>query len=117
MNRHDLTVELTASFASRSATEWETILNEVDVPVARVLSVPDAFELDQVAHRGVLAEIGTVPGSHRPLRVVTAGFHVDGRSARPTTGPPALGEDAEQELTRLGYSSAEIVRLRQEGVV
>ncbi|HUZ09628.1 MAG TPA: CoA transferase [Acidimicrobiales bacterium] len=117
VNRPALNAELTAALAARPATEWEVLLNPLGVPAARVLSIPEVVELDQLEHRQLVAEVGTVPGTDRPLRVVTAGFHVDGRAARPSTAPPVLGADVDHELARLGRSSAEISRLRSEGVL
>ncbi len=100
-HRAELNAELTAAFSQRTAAEWEELLARADVPAGRVLSVPDAFALAQVAERGLVATVGDVPGDHRPLRVVTAGFHVDGRPAEPRSMPPALGADTAAELGRL----------------
>jgi crotonobetainyl-CoA:carnitine CoA-transferase CaiB-like acyl-CoA transferase len=83
-----LNAELSAAFASRPAEEWERLLSALDVPSGRVLSLPDAFALDQIAHRGTVATLDEIPGVGRPLRVVTAGFHVDGRPAQPPSMPP-----------------------------
>ena len=117
VNRSALNAELAGALAARPADEWEAVLNPLGVPAARVLSIPEAVELDQVAHRRVIAEVGTVPGTDVPLRVVTSGFHVDGRPACPTTAPPSLGADADAVLAGIGRSAADVAVLRAEGVL
>jgi len=100
-NRIALNAELASAFAARTAAEWEELLNPLGVPAARVLTVPEAFALDQVAHRRTVATLGRVAGTDRPLQVVTAGFHVDGEPAVSSAMPPGLGEHTEEELARL----------------
>lgn len=91
-HRQELNDELTAAFASRTAHEWEDLLNQSGVPAGRVLSVAEAFALDQVVHRATVATLDAIPGTERPLRVVTTGFHVDGEAPARPSMPPALGE-------------------------
>ena len=94
-HRSELNGEVIRALASSTAQEWEELLTPLGVPAARVLTVPEAFALDQVAGRGTVATLDDIPGTERPLRVVTAGFHVDGRPSDPPAMPPALGADRE----------------------
>jgi crotonobetainyl-CoA:carnitine CoA-transferase CaiB-like acyl-CoA transferase len=116
VNREALAAELTSAFRTRSALEWEDLLHPLGVPAARVLTVPVALALGQVAAREVVAEVGTVPGTDRPLRVVTAGFRVDGRAAAAPSPPPELGADVEAVLAGTGRAD-ELTTLRRDGVV
>ncbi|MET0627677.1 MAG: CoA transferase [Acidimicrobiia bacterium] len=115
-NRTELTAALTEAFAAKSAAEWEALLNPLGVPAARVLSIPEALALDQVREREVIADLGRLPHGERELRVVTSGFHVDGRAVVPSTPPPGLGDAVEGELARLGRVD-ELEVLRRDGVV
>jgi crotonobetainyl-CoA:carnitine CoA-transferase CaiB-like acyl-CoA transferase len=114
-NRRELTVELIAAFATRTAAEWEELLNPLGVPAARVLSVPEAFALEQVAGRDLVTAIDSQ--GDRPAHVVGPGFLTDGERATPSTSPPRLGADTDDVLTGLGLSDTEIASLRTRGVI
>jgi crotonobetainyl-CoA:carnitine CoA-transferase CaiB-like acyl-CoA transferase len=92
---------------------WEQALSKVGVPAARILTVPQAVELAQLAHRGFLAEVpfpgeasadaptaaanadadlATVGHGERRLRLSGTGVLVNGHPLHPTEAPPRLGE-------------------------
>jgi crotonobetainyl-CoA:carnitine CoA-transferase CaiB-like acyl-CoA transferase len=91
-HRAALNAELNAALRERPAAEWEAILSRAGVPAARILTVPEAVELDQLAHRGFFTDLPFPDGSARTLRVSGNGVLVDGRPARPTSPPPLLGQ-------------------------
>jgi len=106
-HRSALNDELNAALRSRPALIWEQELNRVGVPAARILTVPQAVELEQLAHRRFFAEV-PFP-SDRPgekLRLSGNGVLVDGEPLQPTTAPPLLGEDNEglSEIARRWHS-------------
>jgi crotonobetainyl-CoA:carnitine CoA-transferase CaiB-like acyl-CoA transferase len=91
-NRDALNDELTAELRKRTAAEWEQALPAIGVPAARILSVPQAAESEQLAHRGFFTDL-PFPGA--PGRVVRAsgnGVLVDGEPLQPSGPPPLLGE-------------------------
>jgi crotonobetainyl-CoA:carnitine CoA-transferase CaiB-like acyl-CoA transferase len=102
-HREELNIELAPGLASRCAAEWEEVLCAAGVPAGRVLSVPEALALDQVAHRQFVQ--GEVLGS--PVQV-------DGHSLGPSSPPPELGEHTHTFLRELGLSDDE---LRSGGMV
>jgi crotonobetainyl-CoA:carnitine CoA-transferase CaiB-like acyl-CoA transferase len=91
-NREELNDELNAALRARTALEWEQLLTAEGVPAARILSVPQAVELDQLAHRGLFTDLSYPDDSGRVLRVTGSGVLVDGESLRPETPPPLLGQ-------------------------
>ncbi|MDQ7904815.1 CoA transferase [Phytohabitans sp. ZYX-F-186] len=91
-HRAALNAELNAALRKRPAAEWETALSRAGVPAARILTVPEAVELDQLAHRGFFTDLPFPDGSPRTLRVSGNGVLVDGRPLRPTNPPPLLGQ-------------------------
>jgi crotonobetainyl-CoA:carnitine CoA-transferase CaiB-like acyl-CoA transferase len=115
-NRAELTVELEAALASRTAAEWVAALTAGNVPAGEVLTVPEALAHPQVTGRDLVATFET-PGADRPVRLARPGFRMDG--ARPATAspPPALGADTEAVLGELGLSAGEIAGLRDKGVI
>jgi crotonobetainyl-CoA:carnitine CoA-transferase CaiB-like acyl-CoA transferase len=116
-NRSLLSDDLTHAFSTRTAKDWEELLNPVGVPAAQVLTVPEACHLDQLEHRKVITDLGPIPGRNEPLLVVTTGFRVDGKSVRPRVRPPALGEHTDRELAKIGVSGSRAEALRKDGAV
>ncbi len=116
-HRAALTVELEAALASRSAAEWEALLNLAGVPAGRVLSIPEILAHPQIAEQGLLRRIDEVPGAGRGISVTTAGFRMSGW--RPDAGgpPPRLGEHTDEVLRSLGFADDEIAGLRREGAI
>jgi crotonobetainyl-CoA:carnitine CoA-transferase CaiB-like acyl-CoA transferase len=91
-NRTELGRELAAALRTRTAPEWEQVLSAAGVPAARILTVREAVELDQIRHRGLVTTLPHPDGSGRPLQVVGNGVLVDGAPLRPTGPPPLLGQ-------------------------
>jgi crotonobetainyl-CoA:carnitine CoA-transferase CaiB-like acyl-CoA transferase len=115
-NRSALTVEIEASLSSRSAAEWESLLNGAGVPAGRVLSVPEALELEQVRQRGLVQTLED-GGPLRKLRLITGGYRIAGAGKRLDRPPPKLGEHTEEVLSSVGYSAGELAELRSEGAI
>jgi crotonobetainyl-CoA:carnitine CoA-transferase CaiB-like acyl-CoA transferase len=105
-HRDELNHEVTGALRSRTARDWERILSAAGVPAARVLTVPQAVDLGQVQHRGLVTTLPHPDGSDRPLRVVGSGVLIDGQPLRPTGAPPLLGQH-NAERTALARAAGE----------
>ena len=96
---------------TRSADEWELLLNEEDVPAARVRSLSEAVDDPQV---GVRQSIRVTGGDTR---------HTSAAFTSPTDGPevvsppPELGEHSREILRGLGRTDDEIDSLHRSGVI
>lgn len=91
-NREALNRELNATLRTRPALEWEETLSAAGVPAARILTVDQALNLEQLAVRGFLAELPMPNDMPRALRVVGNGAVIDGQPSVPVVRPPMLGE-------------------------
>ena len=101
-------------FAAADDKTWEARLTAADVPCARVCTIPEAVAHPQLAHRDVLQRIETPLGA---MTLVGSGFrlaHGGGSVERP---PPLPGQHTHEVLSEAGYSEAEIVALRRDGVI
>ncbi|HWJ38782.1 MAG TPA: CoA transferase [Sphingomicrobium sp.] len=116
-HRSALTLEVEAGLASRPAAEWETLLNAAGVPAGRVLSVPDALDLEQVRGRELVEEFDQFEILGKPLHLITAGYRVNGGGRRLTCPPPELGEHTCEILEDIGYSPGEIAALREASAI
>jgi crotonobetainyl-CoA:carnitine CoA-transferase CaiB-like acyl-CoA transferase len=95
-NREALNHELNQALSTRTAAEWERILPAVGVPAARILSVPQAVESEQLAHRGFFTEVPFPGDPSRVVRTSGNGVLVDGEPLRPAGPPPVLGADNDE---------------------
>jgi len=116
-NRAALNAEIEAGLATRTALDWESLLNAAGVPAGRVLSVDQTLDLDQIKSRALVRAIGQAEGLDRDLFVTGPGFAVDGEPVPSPSPPPRLGQQTQTVLQSLGYSDAEIAVLRSEGAL
>ncbi|MER7282974.1 CoA transferase [Dactylosporangium sp. NPDC000244] len=92
VHRAELNDELNRALRQRPAVEWERVLTAAGVPAARILTVPQAVESEQLQHRGFIAQLPFPDGSGRRLNVVSSGVLYDGMPLTPTDPPPVLGQ-------------------------
>ena len=116
-NRMDLKRRLETVLATRPARAWAKELNRIGVPAGAVLTVPEVLNMPQVADRGFLTWFEDVPGTERDIELVSTGIKLDGKAPTAATPPPMLGQDNEQIWAELGYSSQDVRRLTQDGVL
>jgi crotonobetainyl-CoA:carnitine CoA-transferase CaiB-like acyl-CoA transferase len=108
-NRTALNHELNAALRRRPALEWEQILADAGVPAARILTVPQAVQLEQLRVRGFFTDLPFPGTPGRTLRVSGNGVHVNGAPLRPTAPPPLLGEhNVERENSGLAPATDEV---------
>jgi crotonobetainyl-CoA:carnitine CoA-transferase CaiB-like acyl-CoA transferase len=91
-NRDALNDKLNAALRGRTALEWERALAAAGVPAARILTVPQAVALGQLAHRGFFTDLPCPGDPGKILRVSGNGVLVDGQPLRPEAPPPLLGQ-------------------------
>jgi crotonobetainyl-CoA:carnitine CoA-transferase CaiB-like acyl-CoA transferase len=99
LHRDELNRELNSALVRRSAAEWEQLLTAVGVPAARILNVPDAVELEQLAHRNFFTDVafpGSAPEGGQQVRVSGSGVLFDGQPHHPRSPAPVLGEHNDQ---------------------
>ena len=116
-HREALRVEVESALAARPAAEWEEILSDAGVPAARVLSVPEALGLDQLAARDFVLDLPFPDGRERSLSVLGSPVRVDGEPVPAPAPPPLLGEHTDAVLTELGYDRRRIAGLRERGAI
>ncbi len=114
----ELRGELTRIFMTKTAAEWEEILNGAGVPAGRVRTIPEALEMEQTKGRkNLLHTHEYVKGVEGPVTVPVQGFSYEHDGAKIHSPPPMMGEHTDDVLKELGYGAQEIAALHEQGVV
>lgn len=116
-NREVLTVLIEGELRQQPATYWEDQLNKAGVPAGRVLSVPQALGLPQIAHRELIRKVADVPGLSKPVSVVQGGYRYSNADVPEDLRPPTLGQHTEGVLRELGFAAEEIAGFRSRGAI
>ena len=106
---------LAERFLTKSTADWLTRFTAADVPASGINDILAAFATPQARSLGM-----TVPVVHPAYgKTVQVGvpFALSVTPTTTPTAPPLLGEQTDQILVELGYTSGEIARLRADGVV
>lgn len=108
---------LRAAFASRGTAEWLGLLEEICL-AAPVQDIGRVVNDPHLRERGAILSL-PVPGPEpRTVAVPRTPVRLDGDAPGPPDPAPALGEHTDDVLQRvLGLSWAEVVSLRQAGVI
>ena len=115
-NQAELQAILEAKLAERSAIEWERKLSAAGVAAGPVLSVAQISEHAQMRERGQLQTLH-VPALQRDVQVAGLGFQLDGKPVPIRLPPPTLGEHTDDVLQAIGCDTAELAKLRADGVI
>ena len=91
INAANLVAELEKELLKKSAKEWEPILQSAGVPCARLRSLPEALNSEQVKHRGFVQELDD------GISVPTLPFRLGDTAAySPASTAPRHGEQGEE---------------------
>jgi len=114
-NRDALRPLVAARLAGSSTATWLARLADAGVPAGPINDLAAAFAAPQVVARGLLVDVEhPVLGA---LRQVGPPFELHGTPATVRTAPPLLGEQAGEILAELGFTPAEVVALRDDGII
>lgn len=113
--REEIIAELQKIFLTRSGSEWERYLGELDVCCTRVLDLGEVLKHPLFRDRDMIVEYEQPDGT----KVESLGMAIK-LSATPgsiRSGPAQFGQHNEEILSGLGYSEAEIERLKNRRVI
>lgn len=102
---------------TKTAAEWEEFLQANHVPAARIWTMSETLADPQVATRELIHKFDGAPGVPGPFGVPVAAFKLAHGGARIDSPPPRFGEHTDAVLRELGYTAAEIERLRADKVI
>jgi CoA:oxalate CoA-transferase len=109
-NRKELTPLLEEKLTLEETAEWVDKLNAHDVPAGAILSLEQAVNQPQIAHRDTFAQVNLNGIGEIPLFHMTAKFSKT--PGRVNTPPPTLGEHTAEVLKSIGYTQERIDQLK-----
>ena len=112
-NRDSLTRKLQRIFKTKGAEHWISVLEEVGLPVGRVLTLAEAFDDPQARHHGMLVEFEHPAAGH--VRTTGSPIRIGGGQARSGVLPPTLGQHTKSLLGELGVDDETIDRMIGDG--
>lgn len=116
-NAAALRAEVIDAFSSRTALEWEQLLNDAGVAAGAVRNLWDAFAHPHLQARKLTLPVqlpGDAARAGNDTRVLNAGFVLAHDNPGTDKPPPRLGEHSRQILQELGYPPGEIDALLAE---
>ena len=114
-NRDLLNAEIEKITITQTSTFWVDKLNEAGVPAGDINDIGQVFQSPQIQHLG-LAQTMT---SHErgDTRVVGQPISMSRTPSYIAAPPPLAGGHTDTILSALGYSAAEIIKLREDSVI
>ncbi|MXX47758.1 MAG: CoA transferase [Chloroflexi bacterium] len=104
-----------AAFKSRTAEEWDQVLNDVDVCAKPVLSLEEALGDPHNLSREMVVEVPTPDGEM--MRQAGVAPKLSRTPGRVRGGAPSRGQDTEDLLAALGYDAEAVAALREREVI
>lgn len=101
-------------FRTRSRAEWLAKLEEHDVPAGPIYNVGEALEDPQVQHLGMTKTFGK---GERALKLLGFPVAFGTTPCQPDLPVPYVGEHSEVVFGELGYSAADLTRMKGEGAI
>jgi crotonobetainyl-CoA:carnitine CoA-transferase CaiB-like acyl-CoA transferase len=113
---HVVSERLGAWCAARSRADALKEFDAARIPAGPVHSPQEALDDAHIRASGIFRELA-YPGSPRPAPVVDTPIRLSETPGAIRSRAPLLGEHTEAILAEIGYSRAQVTRLRNEGVV
>jgi crotonobetainyl-CoA:carnitine CoA-transferase CaiB-like acyl-CoA transferase len=105
-----------AKLRTRTAREWEGLLNAAGVPAGAVRTIPEVLAEPHLASRGLVMPLTPSAAGHTGFGL-NIGFKLADGGLTQMGAPPMLGEHTRLILTELGYTDLQIDELKRTNVV
>ncbi len=117
-NMNALNAEITRTLSTKTAREWEVILNRAGVAAAAVLPLHEAVQHPQLQARNFFHHFEGDPASGLPAYdVPTASYRMSASPAKLRSPPPGHGQHSDEVLAEFGFSKEEVDELRANRII
>ncbi len=115
-HRKELVPVLQEHFRTRSTEIWIALLVDAGIPVSPINDIPTILNDPQIIERDMIQEV--THSTAGKIKVLGPVAKLSKTPAQITSAPPALGADTATLLHEyLNYSSEEIAKLHEDGVI
>lgn len=114
-NRGKLNALIEKHTIKNTAAHWIETLNASGCPAGEINSIDQVFGLEQVRHLGLAQPMNSQERGQ--TEVVGQPILMSRSKASVKRPPPTLGQNTEEVLGEIGYSAADIEKLRESGAV
>jgi crotonobetainyl-CoA:carnitine CoA-transferase CaiB-like acyl-CoA transferase len=117
-NLQALNAEITRRLSTKTAAEWEAILNKAGVAAMEVLPLARAVHHPQLEYRKFFHRFDdTGDTGLPPFSVSTAPYRLSASPATIRSLPPRLGQHTDEVLAEYGYTAEDIAKLHTDKIV
>ena len=117
-NMTALDEEIERRLATKTASEWETIMKEYGIAAMEVIPLARAVHHPQLEYRKFFHRFDdTGAGDLPPFAVPTSPYRLSASPATIRVMPPRLGQHTDEVLAEYGFSMEEIAQLRAGSTV
>jgi len=117
-NMKELDAEIERRLSTKTASEWEAILNAGGVPAMEVIPLARAVHHPQLEHRQFFHRFDDEQETGLPpFAVPTAPYRLSASPATIHSMPPRLGQHTDEVLAEYGFTQEEIAKLHADNVV
>lgn len=113
-HRETLVPLIEACLLSRERDAWLADFEGQGIPAGPINGIREALHDPQVVHRGMVTSLerdgNRIPQIANPLRF-------DGDSQTSRRAPPAIGQDSDAVLSKMGLGAEQIASLREQGII
>lgn len=113
-NGEALKAELIKAIAERPSGQWMDIFADSGVPAALVGQVADLAQDQQVIENAMAIP---APMGSGMQRMIKHPLNIDGLATREHMPAPEQGQHSSEVLLELGYTSEQVAKLREDGVI
>jgi crotonobetainyl-CoA:carnitine CoA-transferase CaiB-like acyl-CoA transferase len=116
-NKEEVQAIMIEALKSDSAENWEKKLVAKGVPIAKINTMAEVLELEQLTHRNVITNVPRAEGLEEDFRLIGAPYVNDRDGPEAMRAPPRLGQHSREILGELGISDTAANALIAAGVV
>lgn len=114
-NKSELIPVIGELLKKKTKKEWKNLLDSVGIPNGPIHTIAEMFEDPQIKERNMLVKMKHPKVEN--LKLVGSPLKLSGTPVAMRYPPPLFGEHTESILSGLGYSSEEIIQLKQNKII
>jgi crotonobetainyl-CoA:carnitine CoA-transferase CaiB-like acyl-CoA transferase len=113
----DIQSDIREIMLTKTRDEWVEFFANDDICFTPVLTMEEMCNHPQVAARDMILKLANFKGSGREIPLTGVPIKLSGTPGAAKLEFPALGQDTEAILRKIGYSDQQVAEFRQKGII